>query len=76
MVQALIGRNCYMQGDYKKATEALEKAFAGDPQNSEYALWLGRSFRPARRNLESLYSPRLRLQSAPVFRKVRAVESA
>lgn len=44
MVQALIGRNCYMQGDYKKATEALEKAFAGDPQNAEYALWLGRSF--------------------------------
>src|SRR5579863_1153916 len=43
-VQALIGRNCYMQGEYKKATEALEKAFAADPQNAEYALWLGRSF--------------------------------
>jgi len=43
-VQALIGRNYYMQGEYKKATEALEKAFAADSQNGEYALWLGRSF--------------------------------
>lgn len=40
---ALIGRCYYMQGDYKRASEALELAFAADPQNAEYALWLGRS---------------------------------
>lgn len=43
-VYALMGRNYYMQSDYKKATEALEKAFAADSRNAEYALWLGRSF--------------------------------
>jgi tetratricopeptide (TPR) repeat protein len=40
----LIGRNYYMQRDYKQATEALEKALAADPANSGYALWLGRAF--------------------------------
>jgi Flp pilus assembly protein TadD len=40
----LIGRNHYMQGEYKKATEILEKAVAADPANSEYELWLGRAF--------------------------------
>src|SRR5262249_54972503 len=40
----LIGRNYYMLGDYKKATENLDKAFAADPQNSAYALWLGRAY--------------------------------
>ena len=40
----LIGRNHYMQGEYKKATEILEKAAAADPANSDYELWLGRAF--------------------------------
>jgi tetratricopeptide (TPR) repeat protein len=40
----LIGRNYYMQGEYKKATEILEKAAAADPANSDYELWLGRAF--------------------------------
>jgi Flp pilus assembly protein TadD len=43
-VLELIGRNRYMQGEYKKATEILEKAVADDPANSEYELWLGRAF--------------------------------
>jgi tetratricopeptide (TPR) repeat protein len=43
-VYALIGRNQYMQGEYKKATEILEKAVVAEPNNSEYELWLGRAF--------------------------------
>jgi Flp pilus assembly protein TadD len=43
-VYELIGRNHYMQGEYKKATEVLEKAVAADPANSGYELWLGRAF--------------------------------
>src|ERR1044071_399179 len=38
-----IGRNLYMMGEYKKASEALEKAAAADPDNSEIALGLGRA---------------------------------
>ncbi len=43
-VYELIGRNYYMQSNYKKATEALEKAVAAEPDNSDYALWLGRAW--------------------------------
>jgi Flp pilus assembly protein TadD len=43
-VYELIGRNHYMQGEYKKATEVLEKAVTADPGNSDYELWLGRAF--------------------------------
>jgi tetratricopeptide (TPR) repeat protein len=41
---ALIGRNYYMLGDFKRATEALEQAVATDPSSSEYALWLARAY--------------------------------
>jgi tetratricopeptide (TPR) repeat protein len=43
-VWELIGRNYYHMGEYKKASEALEKAAAGDPGDSNVALWLGRAF--------------------------------
>jgi len=43
-VYELVGRNYYMQAEYKKATEALEKAWAADPSSSEIALWAGRAF--------------------------------
>ena len=43
-VWELIGRNYYMQGDYKKATESFEKAVAASPEDSSLALWLGRAY--------------------------------
>jgi tetratricopeptide (TPR) repeat protein len=43
-VYEYIGRDYYMLADYKKATEALEKAAAADPSNAEVALWLGRAY--------------------------------
>jgi Tfp pilus assembly protein PilF len=39
-----MGQNYFQMGDYKKATDYLEKALAADPNNSSYALWLGRAF--------------------------------
>src|SRR5471032_1465345 len=39
-VYDLMGRNYYGLADYKKATEALEKAVALDPASSEINLWL------------------------------------
>src|SRR5947199_6142069 len=38
----LIGKSYYGMADYKKATEALERAVALDPENAESYLWLGR----------------------------------
>ena len=43
-VYELIGRNYYQLGDYKKATEALEKAAAAEPGSSQHTLWLGRAY--------------------------------
>ncbi len=43
-VYELIGRNYYGQGEFKKATEVLEKATALQPGNSDYHLWLGRAY--------------------------------
>ena len=43
-VWELIGQNYYGEADFKKATEALEKAAALDPSNSDIQLWLGRAF--------------------------------
>jgi tetratricopeptide (TPR) repeat protein len=44
VVYDLMGRNYYMQADYKKATEIFEKAVAAEPGNSGYNLWLGRAY--------------------------------
>jgi tetratricopeptide (TPR) repeat protein len=40
----LIGQNHFMLGDYKKATEAFEKALALAPRSSELHHWLGRAY--------------------------------
>ena len=40
----LIGKNYYMLGDFRRATDNLEKAAAGAPTNSEYFHWLGRAY--------------------------------
>jgi tetratricopeptide (TPR) repeat protein len=43
-VYEMIGMDNFMLGQYKKATDALEKAIALDPKNSDYALWIGRAY--------------------------------
>ncbi|MBZ5608679.1 MAG: tetratricopeptide repeat protein [Acidobacteriia bacterium] len=40
----LMGQNYFMLGEYKKATEAFQKALAQEPSKSEHAHWLGRAF--------------------------------
>jgi len=41
---ALVGRSEFMEGNFHKATDALEKAVALEPRNSDYVLWLGRTW--------------------------------
>lgn len=41
---ALAGKNYFMLGDYRRATELFEKALALSPRSSEYELWLGRAY--------------------------------
>jgi tetratricopeptide (TPR) repeat protein len=43
-VYALMGRNYYMMGEHKRATEVLERAVAAEPNSAEYYLWLARAY--------------------------------
>ena len=43
-VYALLGKACFMQGQYKQAVAYLEKAVGQDSLNSEYYDWLGRAY--------------------------------
>src|ERR1019366_3051492 len=43
-VYDLMGRDYYGLGEFRKATEALEKAVALQPGNSGFFLWLGRAY--------------------------------
>ncbi len=43
-VWALMGRTSFMQGDFRKSTDFLQKAVAMDPRSSDFMLWLGRSW--------------------------------
>jgi Flp pilus assembly protein TadD len=43
-IYLLSGKNYFMLGDYKRATEFFEKALALSPSNSDYELWLGRAW--------------------------------
>jgi Flp pilus assembly protein TadD len=43
-VNLLSGKNYFMLGDYKRATEFFEKAVSLSPANSEFELWLGRTW--------------------------------
>src|SRR5258706_10002875 len=40
----LIGQNYFMVGEYKKATESLEKALALAPEDAQCLLWLRRAY--------------------------------
>src|SRR5260370_14446567 len=40
----LMGRDYFMLAEYKKATDAFQKAVALQPSKSEYEHWLGRTF--------------------------------
>ena len=41
---ALSGRDYYMLADFKRSSEAFERALGLEPANSDYALWLGRAY--------------------------------
>src|ERR1022692_3540298 len=43
-VYELMGRNYYGQGDFRRATEALEQAAVLAPGSSSVYLWLGRAY--------------------------------
>jgi len=53
----LMGKCDMMLGDFRKATDAFEKSVAADPKNSDYLLWLGRSWARRAETASPLMAP-------------------
>lgn len=65
----LIGRNHYMLGDFKKATEFLDHAAKQNPNNSEYVDWLGRTFGKRAETSNPLLAPGLASKARQAFER-------
>ena len=68
-VYELTGKNYYMLAEYKKASEALEKAAVADPGNSDYALWAGRAFGRRAETSSPFTAPGLASRARQYFEK-------
>lgn len=53
----LLGKCRYMLGDFKKASEAFEKAVEAGPDNSSYHHWLGKAYGRRAENSSFLTAP-------------------
>lgn len=71
---ALMGRDYFMLGDYKKAAEAFERAFSREPANSEYAHWLGRSFGRRAETSSPFFAPTYASKARAYFEKAVALD--
>src|SRR5712692_5838153 len=65
----LLGKNYFMLGDYKKASEAFERAVAADPANSDYRHWLGKAFGRRAETSSPLTAPGLACKARQNFQK-------
>jgi tetratricopeptide (TPR) repeat protein len=75
-VYELMGRNYYGQGEFKKATEALEKAAAQAPDNSEVYLWLGRSYGRRAETSSLITAPGLATKARQCFERAAQLNPA
>lgn len=71
-VQFLTGRDYFMLGEFKQATEYLQKASATQPKNSEYVDWLGRAYGKRAETANPLWAAGLAGKARQAFE--RAVE--
>jgi tetratricopeptide (TPR) repeat protein len=65
----LVGRNYFMQGDFKKATEYIQKATTLAPANSEYMDWLGRTYGKRAETSNVLAAPGFASKARQAFEK-------
>jgi tetratricopeptide (TPR) repeat protein len=70
--QFLAARDYFMLGEFKKSVDLLQKAIAGEPNNSEYMDWLGRAYGKRAETANPLLSPGLASKARQAFE--RAVE--
>jgi cytochrome c-type biogenesis protein CcmH/NrfG len=65
----LVGRNLFMTGNFKAASEAFEKATQADASNSEYFDWLGRAYGRRAETSNPLMAPAWASRARQAFEK-------
>lgn len=66
---SLTGRSWFMLGDFKKSSEAFEKAIAVSPRNSELFHWLGKAYGRRAETSNPLSAPMLASKARQNFEK-------
>ena len=75
-VYELMGRNYYGLGEFKKATEALERAVARDPGDSNMYLWLGRAYGRRAETSSLITAPGLATKARQFFERAAQLNPA
>lgn len=65
----LVGRDYYMVADFKKATAYFQRASAAEPNNSEYADWLGRAWGKRAETATPMLAPVLASKARQAFER-------
>lgn len=65
----LMGQNLFMLGEYRRATEVLEKAVALDPNNPKLAHWLGRTYGRRAETANPFLAPGFASKTGQMFEK-------
>jgi len=69
----LIGKNQFMLGEFKKASESFEKAVSADPAGSEYEHWLGKAYGKRAETASPFTAPGLASKTRQHFEKAVAL---
>jgi tetratricopeptide (TPR) repeat protein len=68
-VNFLMARDYFMLGDYKRATDCLQKAIASQPANGEYVDWLGKIYGRRAETSNPLLAPALAVKARQAFER-------
>jgi len=74
VVYELLGRSYYGLAEFKKATEALERATAMDSSKSNYFLWLGRAYGRRAETSSFITAPGLATKARANFERAVALD--
>jgi Flp pilus assembly protein TadD len=72
----LTGQDLFMLGEYKKASEAFEKAAALDPNNAKLIHWLGRAYGRRAETSNPFLAPGLASKTRQMFEKAVELDPA
>jgi tetratricopeptide (TPR) repeat protein len=70
----LIGRDRFMMGDFRKATDYFQKAAQLDPKNADHALWLGRAWGRRAETSNPLFAPAYASKARQSFEQAVALD--